>query len=84
MKTNEQTGYLTFNTDEIDKNTLYICKSWIYDIYKRYKLTETAKSKAQTERNQQLNAGLKLAFDMLETLEKHASDENKTLDCWKA
>lgn len=84
MIINEQKGTVVFDTAELDKKTVEICKLWVADTLKRFRLTETARTKAQTERNKQINNGLQIAVNHLEVLQKHINNEQiDTLEVWK-
>ena len=83
MKINEQKGTVVFNTAELDKNTLEICKLWLADSLKRYKTSEIAKTKKQTEINILFNNGFNNALHHLETLQKHSKD-SRNIEIWNA
>ena len=83
MKINEQKGTVVFNTAELDKNTMEICKLYIADTLKRFLLTENARTKAQTERNRQQNIGLRIAVNHLEALQHHAEKNLGDIEIWK-
>ena len=66
---------------KLDQNTIDFCKRWVWDTWKRYKITENDyKTKAQREFVHDRNIGIETAFDMLRTLEKYATGQTEIAD----
>lgn len=73
--------YTKKHVQNLDAQTLDFCARWVWDAFRRHKMTEgTQKTKAQREYSQAFGHGLEFGFDMLRKLQKYNSGAENIAD----
>lgn len=64
--------YTKTQVQNLDAQTLDFCARWVWDAFRRHKMTEgIQKTKAQREYSQAFGHGLEFGFDMLRKLKQY-------------